>query len=195
MRAIGRTILVINDLGPNQKATPLILLRLIQLLRPIQTIDSIVALYQLQMLTAIQIIYVARSALVGNLLVANNPDSNRRLYSQILKNVYYLNRLKLRQSYYQPFYYFTLGAEQRLTNPETAMLPIESISSIYLSIRTDDLLVIPASVTQYLILKYVFRLRTYLASLLSLIPSTKILYQKISGLPSRYLITLRRACF
>lgn len=181
--------LVINALVLNQKLTLLTLLKPTP--TPIVTIALIVAPYLPSTLTATQKIYAGRSALVDVLLVADSLNNVQHLPSLIQKSDYYPSRSSYKQSYYLLSYLYTYEALQRLTNPVTAMLVTASISCTYLSIKTVDLLVIPASATQYSTPRYVFKPRTYYDSLLSSIPSTKILLQRIFELYSRYLITPR----
>lgn len=163
--------LVINALVLNQKLIlPIPLRPMLPLCPPITittTIGLTVVLSQLQTQTIIQTIYTARLALVNALLVADSPNNAQYLLGQTQKSDYCPSRSSYKQSCYLLFYLYTYEALQRLTNPETATLVTTNISCTCLSIKTVDLLVIPASATQYSTPRYVFKLRTYYASLLS----------------------------
>lgn len=191
----AETVLVINVRVLNQRLILQIQPKLT--LQPISkilvTLALIVVLSQLQTQIAIQMIYAARQAYV--LSVANNLNNDQHLLGLIQRSDYCLSRQSYRQSCYLLSYLCTRGALQRLTNPRTEMLPTASMCSTYLSIRTVDLLVIYGSVIQSLIPRCAFKPKTYLASLLSLIYSIRLLRSKIFALHLRHLITLKRADF
>lgn len=180
--ALVEIVLAINVLVLSLKLIPLTLPKPIAIV----TIALIVARCLYSILTVIQTIYDA--VLVYALLVDSNLNSALRLYSRTSKNDYCLNRQNLILFYPLPFLLSTYRASQKLTNLATGMLTIENICCTCLNIRIGSSRVTPASAILHLILKYVYKLRTYRGFSLSLTLNTKALYQKIYEPPLIYQI-------
>lgn len=180
--ALAEIVLAINVLVLSLKLIPLTLPKPIAIV----TIALIVARCLYSILTVIQTIYDA--VLVYALLVDSNLNSALRLYSRTSKNDYCLNRQNLILFYPLPFPLSTYRASQKLTNLATGMLTTENICCTCLNIRIGSSRVTPASAILHLILKYVYKLRTYRGFSLSLTLNTKALYQKIYEPPLIYQI-------
>lgn len=172
----------------------LILLTLLKrMLMSIIILALIAVPYLLQTLTEIQIIFAAKSVLL--LLVDNSLSSDQHLYSLMSKSNPCLNRQTRSLSFLSRFYPSTSADSRKSTSRATGKSTIESTYSIFLSTKTGDSLSTYVSGILLLTQKCVYKRRMPLASLLSLTPNIRILYQTIFALPLMPPITPRYAAF